>query len=409
MVILLYIVFFLFWFIINYRRTGFGASSFVLMSYFIASLFALFVLFATDIYDETRLSLSAIVFHCFCLYFFLYPVIYISNNIGTDFKYPTYTGWMLLNYFIIFISIFTFISLLPKIRDIFSSDDLRLARSLYNHGQLHEEETGVISYLGGVGSTFAYFAFFQFFYCLTRYPQKRVLLIVLFICSFTDALTSLSAVGRGGIMRWVMMALFFYFLFRNDLSITLRKNIKKWGIIASFPGLFVFWLITFSRFTDRDYPVYIYMFDYIGQPFLYFSYIFDTFFEPTFGGRINFPIFFSDDRLAGPLNDEVYTDYNLNTFSTFIGSFYKDIGFYGTLLLSFSFYLLCRFLFELKTRGNSFYKLSIFIFISQVVIHGIFYYQYAGTTKIRGLLLLIFLSIIVQEIYGKKKSLKNNL
>src|SRR5690606_32912964 len=97
---------------------------------------------------------------------------------------------------------------------------------------------------------------------------------------------------------------------------------------------------------------------------------------PTFGGRINFPIFFSDDRVTGPLNEEVYTDYNLNTFSTFIGSFYKDIGFYGTFFLAISFYVFCRFLFEARNRGNVFYKLPIFIFITQVTLHGIFYYQY---------------------------------
>src|SRR5690606_5116779 len=218
MAILLYIVFFLFWFIFNYRRTGFGAGSFVLLSYLISSLFGLFVLFATDIYEEERLNIVAIIFHCLCLYFFLYPVIFVSNNIGTGFKIVSYKGWMLLNYIIIFISTFSLISILPKIGDIFSTDDLKLVRSLYNHGELHEEGGGIVSYLGGVGSTFAYFAFLQFFYCLTRYPEKRILLVILLICSFTDALTSLSAVGRGGIMRWVMMALFFYFLFKNDLS-----------------------------------------------------------------------------------------------------------------------------------------------------------------------------------------------
>ena len=112
---------------------------------------------------------------------------------------------------------------------------------------------------------------------------------------------------------------------------------RKAIIIASSPLLIVFLLITFSRFSGREYPLYVYIIDYMGQSYIYFSYIFDDFFTSTFDGRMNFPVFFPGDEVSRVLSKEIFTEYSSNTFATFIGSFYKDRDLFLTILLAFIF------------------------------------------------------------------------
>src|SRR5690606_28381580 len=245
-------------------------------------------------------------------------------------------------------------------------------------------------------------------YNLKNNPDKKGLIILLLICSLTDVLNGISMVGRGGIMRWLLMLIFFYLSFYQHIDWKIKKLINRLLLLVVVPATAFFLIITVDRFSGREFPVYVYMLDYIGQSFIYFSYIFDQFYEPTFGGRMNFPIFFPGESLDRTLSEMVYTDYSLNTFATFVGSFYKDMGFVTTFLIAFLFFLVFLFLYRFNKNPRSFYKLFVFIVFSQMIINGVFYFQYTGTTKIRSFILVVLLALFFQLMYKRrlKKQIK---
>lgn len=396
LIILIYIIVFGGYFFINNYKYGFNGGTFLIALFFSGSVLGFYILLTTNFYDPNRLNFFAVIYHCVCLLMFLSPIVYVSNKLIHKFRVPNQTGLKLFVYLLLFFSLFSFISLIPKIQSVFAVGDLKTARNLYNYGDLHEEGGGILAYLGGIGASFAYFSMFLFFYYLKNFPKERGIIVLLFLCSLTDALSGLSVAGRGGIMRWILMLLFFYFSFHRYIDQKLKRKMIRIVSLMSVPLIAIFTVITIARFSNREYPIYVYVFDYLGQSFLYFSYIFNPFFDSTFGGRMNFPIFFPNDRIDRVLSEEVSANFNLNTFSTFVGSFYKDIGFYRTLLIATVFWIFSTLIFKFSRVRNNFYKSIIFITFSQMIVNGVFYFQYTGTTKIRSFIVLVFLAFIIE-------------
>ena len=393
----------------NYRKYGFNGATFLIGLYLFGAVAAVLLAFITDFYEEWRLDVIAILYHSLCLILFLYPVVYITNRYLLNFNMPNEKGLKLLQNIIIGISLFSFASYLPKIIDVIAVGDFKDARNMYNYGTLHEEEaTGVVGYLGAIGSALSFFSLYFCFYNLKNNPDKKTLILLLLICSLTDVLNGLSMVGRGGIMRWLLMVVFFYLSFYQHIDLKVKKLVNRLLLLLVTPATIFFLIITVDRFSSREYPVYVYMLDYIGQSFIYFSYIFDQLYEPTFGGRMNFPILFPGETLDRNLSEVIYTDYSLNTFATFVGSFYKDMGFVTTLTIAFLFFLTFLLLYRFSRKPRSFYKLFLFIIFSQMIINGVFYFQYTGTTKIRSFILLIVLALFFQLKYKRrlKKQIK---
>ena len=401
--LLIYIVLLGGFFLLNKKKFGFNGGTFLIGIYLLGAVLGVYMVLFTNFYEEERLNSAAALYHSICLFLFLYPIVYVSNKHLVHFQVPNERGLKIVYYIIIGMSVFSFISFAPKIGNVLAVGDFKDARNMYNYGQLYEQESGggILGYLGGIGSSLAFFSLYFCFYNLKNHPEKKKLIISLLICSLTDVVLGLSMVGRGGIIRWLFMLLFFYFTFSQYLQPKLKHLIRRTVLFFSLPLMTVLIAITLSRFTGREYPVFVYMFDYIGQSFIYFSYIFDQFFESTFGGRLSFPILFPDDRIERVLSEVVYADYSLNTFSTFIGTFYKDMGFIGTLGLSIGFYVVLMLIYRFNTTPRTFSKLFVYIVVSQMIINGVFYFQYTGTTKIRSFILMILIAYVIQFLFKK--------
>lgn len=406
MEILIYIVFLGLWFIRNTFRNGFNGGTFLIFIYLLGAIAGFYIVISTDMFDSNRLDFFAIIYHCFCLVLFLYPVVYISNK--NSFQLPSNLSLKFVYGIIIFFGIFSFLSIVPKVIDIFQMDDgLRRARYLFNQDQLNESEGGMLGYLGAFGSALSYFSLYFFFYNLGNFPNKKKLIILLLFCSLADPLTSLSMVGRGGIVRWLFMFLFFYFNFRKEINPIFRKKMLKWLSIFSAPMAIALIAITVSRFSEREYPIYIYILQYLGEPFIYFSYIFKDFFSNTTGGSQTFPFLFSNTTNISE-SSGISIDYSINTFATFIGSFYKDVGFVYTLLWALVFFITFFILYRSARNPNKFYKLFYFVIVSQIIVNGLFYFQFTGTTKMRSFIAMTLLAGILPIFLPKNRN-KNRI
>ena len=412
MELILYIVFFGIYFTNNYKKYGLNGSSFLIFVYLLSASMSLILLFCYNQYDLERISIYAVLYHIFCLFLFLSTVVVFFNRY--PFEKPLLTskiGMKILLTIIIFFCGLSIAVNIPKLYTAFSNPDLRMVRIMANHGILYEETSkNIFEYLATFGHMFSFIAMFLFFNFIVHQPQKKLLIIVLGICSLADVLKGFTVMGRGGVVRFLLFALFWFFCYRHLLPKIIIKKIIRYSIIFTIPLIIIFILISTSRFSGRDESVTYYFIDYFGQAFINFSYNFDGFMDDTFGGRINFPNFFSEkEQLSNKnVNDIIVSEDYLNTFSTFVGSFYKDMGFIKTLFLALGIKLMSIYTnYVIKTIKLP--NLMFNIIIMQVVLTGVFYYMYAGTMAFNSFILIILVSYFIYFFFtfNRKKVWKN--
>ncbi len=404
--IVIYFIFFLILFFLNFKRNEFNSSSFLIFIYLLSSFFAIILLKCYNTYDEKYIKLSSIIYHIIVLSLFLIPIVKIGNSGITKFSFLEHSKMKFLAYFII---TFSFISIITSINDIIEVikiGDFGMARMLHNSGDLEQENSSFFVFLGRIGCRMSLFAIFLFFYFYTYDKKSKVLNVLLFISTFSFIFQNLAVAGRDAIVRWFLEVIFVYLFFSNSIEDFKKKKIKKFLWIASIPSLFLFYLISVGRFLGRDYSVLYYIIDYLGQPFIYFSYGFDRFFDPTFYGKLVFPYLFpASQKIAETnLNDVVSADYYLNTFPTFVGSLYLDLGFYLTLGIAMLFCAVLFFTF--KKKKFSFLNLLFFLFFYEIAILGVFYYMHASSTAVKSFILICFLSIILKLITNKRNNIQ---
>lgn len=382
-----------------------NGSSFLLLLFLVSSVSSLALMYYYETYDPNRIYVSAVIFHIICYLLFFIPIITFGNKNIDNIQLPDEKYLKILLYLIIGFSLCTFISSIPKITHAFSYSNLSEARKLHNTGELGEESTGgFVEYLGGIGQGLSFYALFFFFLIFSKKRKLDLLLILLFISSFAIVLSNMSMMGRDGIVRWIFFFLFSYFCFKKPLGSKFSKKMIRYSVGPGLLLLYVFYLISDSRFGEKGLGVEYSLIDYLGQSNIYFSYAFNQFIDGVAGGSINFSFITGNRVSLNNLNNLVYANYHLNTFSSFIGSFYFDMGLISTFLLAF-----CTFIFFSIYRllkRNDFTKLVVYLVLFEIYILGVFYYMFYGPTKVNTVAMLIILSWMV-VFNSKIRTLKN--
>ena len=407
MSVIIYILFFGFYFLKNYKKYGLNGSSFLLLIYLASAVTACILLFNYKVYDINQMTYEAAIFHCTCLFLFVSPIVTFFNLGSMKMKLPSERGLKIFSYIILVFCFMSIIYSISKLEVAFSVSDLREARKLHNNRELFEEggNSGIFSYLASFGHHFSFFAVFLFFLHVTYFPHRKKIIIFLLLASLAIVLNNLSIMGRDGIVRWILFFGFWFFFFKKELSKRLIKRIFTGAFIILIPLLAVFLAITISRFSGRSHDILFYLLDYLGEPVIMFSYNFQQFFDGAFDGRLNFPILFdSSERVPiTNLNDTIYSRHNLNTFPTFVGSFYLDFGFLGTFLLALSFKSFSWIYTNLPSRNLTFSRIILFSVFVQIVLLGIFYYMYSSPTTVKAMIFVFLVSVIIQLKYSEIK------
>lgn len=215
---------------------------------------------------------------------------------------------------------------------------------------------------------------------------SRIRAIMLMLSSGVYVLYVLAYVGRDGFVYWLMSYVFLYLLFRNFLTLSIRKQINRLAFVLASLAFVAFMLITISRFSERG-SIIISLLDYSGSQIFYFNdhYMVDG---PLQMGLINFKNFLEIGAFLG-FNETPYFNrfewfsfYKARdvvpwVFSTYIGSFLFDFGKAGTLFLVatislFSYISLRR---HEKAGYLAFSNIIIFVMCSQILTWGVFYYR----------------------------------
>jgi len=363
------------------RKSTFDVGSFLLLFY-LSIVIVGFYVFNHPLakVDFKEVSLFPFVYLYAMLMLATYPLLKFDslkvNSISNPNDYKVNT-----------ISIIVIIAILFQIPDIISNFSTGLSSMLVDDSggaELYSEMIsnydkagdGKIENLASIFSNvFSDISIFLFFYCLTLERKNKFILIGLFISIVLTMLSIISSGGRGGVVNILLTVLTCYILFKNFLSLPIRKRIFKIMVITMLLISFPVILITISRFgqgnTDMGYANAW----YYGQSYLNFNnYGIDA------GGIRNgdrtasfFKGLFVDDMPKNYLERRqkyFYMKMDESVFYTFVGDFTLD---YGAIVTAFIF-LLFSFLFVRKTKviGNTIqiHQLFLLFFILCVCVQG---------------------------------------
>src|SRR5690606_18247214 len=97
----------------------------------------------------------------------------------------------------------------------------------------------------------------------------------------------------------------------------------------------------------------------------------------------------------------VAAPFDLNVFSTFVGSFYLDMGFWKTLVLAAMFYFITFYVFK-YLKKNRFTISMLFCFLIQVLLVGLFYFMFYSPLVIKINALFILFCFVIQVGFAYK-------
>lgn len=408
MLLFIYVIFFGV-LLYGYSKRNINPASFLISLYLFSSIASIMLLSGYDSFNVNRIRIEAILYHILVLFLFLFPILKFADFRIINVVFLPIREMLYLAWFIIVFSFFSIGTACTKLFNVISVGDFGVARTMHNAGEFAQNGVSFYELIGGIGVYFVLFSIVLFFYFYVFHPQRKILSVLLLISSTSFIFQNLAVAGRDAIVRWLFSMIFSYLIFRPYIPKKKKKIINYILIVISIPIILFFYLITVDRFDGRDNPILFYVILYLGQSFIYFSYGYDLFYEPTFHGRKVFAFLFPQNEQIGStnLNEIVYADYYLNTFSTFVGSIYNDIGNIYTLILGIGFFIFALFIFRNKNR-ISFLTLVLYLFFYEIMMLGVFYYMHGYKSAIKSFLLFFFVVFLLSVIKGKNDSKFNS-
>lgn len=377
--ILLYPILFILLFLKYYKsKQKIPLTFFITGFYFFSSLVACYLYFNNVSHDYKGINITfhSVLFLFICIFLFIEGFSRIEKSAQINITLIEYNKIKYILILIIIlgsISIYDSMSLLGEIGGM----GIGAIRFAYNQNDLYSNRNGeFIAYIKSFADLIFFIGLFFSFYVFHFYPKKRYLAFLALISSTSIIFTNLTIAGRDGIVKWLLMFTAAYILFSPILT---KANKRKFFIISSIMvilSLVIIIFITAQRFGIGPDKIINNMLDYYGQGFINFSKFFTFFPGGSFGGRMTFPVFFPmNERVSiANLNATFTTQaFELNVFPTFIGSFFMDFGYWGTIAVSLTFYLFFLFLSHIKLNHFSFYFLILFLF--EVLASGVFYFM----------------------------------
>ena len=384
----------------NYKKKASIASpsSLLIMIYLISFLSA-GILFLIKPYE---IDLEATLYLCLLLLLFIWP--FYSYN-ETKVNIILWPNPLLVRFISVFLIIFNlmgiivFLEIISKF--IFQGfTDISLLRNSANSGEFTKD----VGFFYSLSIIFAYmYPITLLFYVYYFNEKNRLLKNLLFIASLSYPIYTMSNMGRDGILLYFIVYYFYYLLFRKIFSIEQRKEflypIYKLGFIFGI----IFYIITLGRFSSDEGPLYA-IFSYQGQQLGNFTTFYIQNIQNSTIGSTNFSYFLdrinafgftikAEDMSEFRLSTIKSKGFDVNVFSTLIGSFLLDFGKTGTLVFGIIYNIVVN-LFLFKKQSLKFYDLFLFSLFIIIPMQGVYYFlQYVPAGNIY-ILISIFLYFI---------------
>ena len=374
-------------------------SLFVVLYYLFSSLTATYLYYSdsSNKFDIINITFHSVLYHFFCLFLLIEGFHQIEKK--TEIELP-HIMFGKLFYILMPLIIMSFVSIYDSInliREVSGMSVIEM-RTAYFQQELYYSRSGMlISYINNISHILYPIYIFFFFYISHYYPKQILFAVLLIISSLSIVVANLTIAGRDAIVQWMIMFSCLFILFRPLMTKNLKRSILLLGSIIAILASIIFVFITMQRFGEKSKDIIDSFLSYYGQGFINFSKYFELFHDGSLFGRSTFPAIFPVEERVSIVGLN-YTfpsiNFELNVFTTLIGSFYMDFGYFGTIALCISIFLL--FMLIKKLYRNDFAYYFLLVFVLQILICGVFYFmQYSLMFQ------KIFAVLLVFSIYKK--------
>lgn len=385
------------------KQNGLTPSLFVVYTYMLSTIIGIVcrIHMPTNIY--TNYNYFSMVYYALNLFVLLLPL-FKNNSISDDFFFPNNC----IQLFSIILIVGGLMAVLYEIVEFdfgVAATNWSDVRSDY-YANMEDDVSVASSLYGKIGANFEHILFFAVplaFYNITK--KKNLIAILLLFVSTSVLLHSLRYGERQSLLLWLSYIIMSYLLFKNKLSKKTKKYLK---ISLMTGGVFVLLLvasITMSRFGgDGDDRLIGSLYAYSGVQPYNAAYFLENLSSRTLGGRLNFPFLVGGSSIY-VINDFFVTDFYLNSFSSIIGSYYKDFGYY-TIIVSTLVSLFFLYLMNVSRKGKSLLYLYIYCVYFNMMFVGVFYNKFTSPTLVRNIVVFGLLIWLYEQFFEKRMTNK---
>lgn len=362
--------------------------------YLISSIASCYILNHDLDFKDNVIYLDAVLFHIVALYLLLKPLQKYDNIIyNSNLLYVPNNIINIVTGITIILPIICILNAIPKISFSNIMNDVGALRALLVEQEVNQGNV-FIRYSAYYGGMLWSSAIVLFFYNLAYHKSRRILILLLLICSFSNVISGLVFAAREYLIKYLFLFIAFFLIFRNELSKEIKKRITIFIIISGILFLGMFLLITILRFENRAHVDTISsLCSYTGQGFIYFSEYFNKIPNGIGSqGRISFSFFVGDVVSAYNIGDSFYTNVTTNIFSTTIGSWILDVGITITIFIV----VLHNWLFRrVANSKKNIFSLLYVAWIYEFIFSTIFFYN----ESLNGGRVMFILSFVILDKY----------
>ena len=399
----IYIIFFTIWFFSIKSKNFINLPRFIVLIYLLSAISCelIHLFYPENIRFYNRITFESVLYHIIVLFLFLFPIVHFSSRLDIEKLWINERQINIYSWFIVIPATLSVIVSAIDVALIFAFGNMLEARNAFLAGDisnLYISRFGILGYLISLGPNLSFIALILSFFYKFILKSKILLGNLLFICSFSIVLNNLAIAGREGITRWFIYLIFALFLFRKHIVFKENKVffISLLSVSTIVGGIFL--INTVDRFEAHSDDSILPILNYYGQPFYYFSYIYQRFADTDYVGLLSlFPILMSDTIDIYNLDFLFSADFGLNTFPTFVGTFLMYAGAIKTLLLALGYFVCIGCLLFINFKKLTFPKLVTYLFISEILIMGVFYYMFGHLFIQFTILVYIGLAYIVSK------------
>ncbi len=274
---------------------------------------------------------------------------------------------------------------------------IEISEKLKNYGIIN-------TFFSQISSAFVVPVIFAFIN-LIRYNRLTKRFYLLIASSTSYVVYILAYLGRDGVVYWILTTFAIYLFFRPYIKKKLTNKIKNQGIVFIALITIPFFFITIQRFgkSQMGNGVLWSILDYVGQQIRNFNDQWHADVPLTYGATA-FPQFAEWLGFLGfniNLNSDqklYFLDWGLdsNVFSTFIGSWLKNFGKIGTLLIVIFLNILSSVVVKnaIKSSSLSISKFLVLILIYQNALWGVFYFRFSSVNFY--IIVMLLLNFIIR-------------
>jgi oligosaccharide repeat unit polymerase len=247
---------------------------------------------------------------------------------------------------------------------------------------------------------------FSFYSAFVEHTKKGILLFIL-LCVFL-AIYGISFAERGHLMVSIIYIGFLFIFFRKTISKKMRRYfyVSSMIIVVAFVSFFI--LVSNSRFKEDAGFFYI---KYAGENFINFDGLLYDNLKNTTDGSTYFRFLKGDSEFKNPEDKWDYTERITGVrgqyFYTMVGALMFDFGKVGTFIIAMIF-CIAMTSFVRKRKYLSFSDMLVYLIGLYVVVYGVFFFEFQGTSGNLTLLFIIVFSLYFKTPVNNVTSLKNN-